>query len=179
MNDRRLAGVRKFVGVWSACTGALVWVLAGQSQAVERIWGGGSASPIVIPNWNISSNWTGDTVPVNTDMAIFTNTSVLNCTIDAGVDVQGFRMATGYSGQVTNGANTVTIGSGGMTISAGTFKGGPGTLTVNGDFTLGGSAACSFTGLKVDINGNCSVGRNINMTTVSLQGVCQESDMTF
>jgi hypothetical protein len=131
MSGRKSAWVRKCPDVWSACAAALVWVLAGQAQAEEKIWQGGSAS------WNTAENWSPSGVPGSGDVAIFTNTVTANCVIDAAVDVQALRIAAGYTGQVSQGANPMTIGSGGFTIASGTFQGGTGAISIGGNRFIG------------------------------------------
>ncbi|MBL7897859.1 MAG: hypothetical protein JNJ99_04940, partial [Crocinitomicaceae bacterium] len=132
-------------------------------QAANLYWVSASAS-----NWNNAANWAtvpvgpgGAGVPGVADVAIFTNNFNGNCTFDAAVNVLGFQI-TGYTGQVTQGGNSLTIGATGYTQSTGTFAGGTANITVNstGLFSLTGGAFTS-TDKVLTITGSRGVSQTV------------------
>jgi hypothetical protein len=126
--------------------------------SANRYWVSASAS-----NWNNTANWSansnsagGASVPGTSDIAIFDGAGGNNgtCSIDAAVNVAGFSIA-GYSGTITQGANTITIGTSHFSMSSGTFTGGSSAITISGTFTISGGTFTSTTS-TLSIGGNWS-----------------------
>ena len=136
--------------------GLVYWQTA---QGVNRTWDGGGTDGTcggagTANNWSCSANWSGDTAPTASDVAIFDGTSTKNATITSAVNVAGISINSGYTGTITqSGSNTITIGSSNYSQADGTFTGGSGTIDLNGYFTLSGGTFTSTTG-------TLEVGRN-------------------
>ncbi|MGQ0827629.1 MAG: peptidoglycan DD-metalloendopeptidase family protein [Bacteroidota bacterium] len=115
------------------------------AYSADRYWiAAGSAS------WNNTANWSttsggagGASVPGSGDIANFNGSGTGSCTVDAAVNVAGFIVAGGYTGTISQGVNTVTIGTSNASFAAGTFTGGSSSITINGTFTLSGTAFTS------------------------------------
>ena len=141
---------RLIIGASIAATAALFFLRGVSANNVT--WDGGGATN----NWSEAANWSGDVVPGASDVAIFDGTSTKNATMDAAgpqganINVQAIKIATGYSGTITQ-APGVTLKltslsslSCGTTLfisfcqEAGTFNGGNSTLDVDGTFKLVG-----------------------------------------
>jgi len=124
----------------------LIFCFSIKIQAANLYWVSAAAS-----NWNNAANWStlpagpgGAGVPGVADVAIFTNNFNGNCTLDAAVTVLGFQI-TGFTGQVIQGGNAMTIGATGYSQSTGTFTGGTSNITINstGLFSLTGGSFTS------------------------------------
>ena len=103
-------------------------------RGATRTWTGLGATN----NWSDTGNWSGDAVPGAGDVATFDATSAKNATINVAANVAGISITAGYSGTISQGAVTVTVGGTGFSQSGGTFTGSASAVTVNGPFTLGG-----------------------------------------
>jgi hypothetical protein len=125
--------------------------------AANRFWVG-----ILAGNWNNTLNWSvnsgglgGASVPVAADIAIFDGglgLNVGNCTINTAVSVSGITVSAGYTGTISQGANTISV-SGTATFGGGIFTGGTANITVGGVFTLSGTTFTSTSAiLEIDNN---------------------------
>lgn len=130
--------------------------IAYTSKAANRYWIAASTA-----NWNSTLNWSttsggagGASVPGSGDIAIFNGSGTGNCTINATVNVAGFSIVSGYTGTISQGANTVTVGTSHFSQAAGTFTGGSVTIDINGTFTLSGG---TFTATTSDFKIGSSV----------------------
>ena len=124
--------------------------------AANRFWVG-----ILAGNWNNTLNWSassgglgGASVPAVADIAIFDGGSlgvnIGNCIINTAVSVSGMTVSAGYTGTISQGANTISV-SGAATFGGGTFTGGTANITIGTNFTLNGTAFTSSSGiLEVD-----------------------------
>lgn len=124
------------------------------AQGVNRTWdcGGGDSS------WDNNLNWSGDTEPGVSDIAIFDTTCTNNATIDKNISVAGITISTGYTGTITQSSTfTVTVGSSHYSQADGTFTGGSGTIDINGTFTLSGGTFTS-TGGTFEVGYTTSTG---------------------
>ena len=136
--------------------GLVYWQIA---QGVNRTWDGGGVDGTcggagTANNWSCAANWSGDTAPTTSDVAIFDGTSTKNATINANISVAGISINAGYSGTITQSSTfTVTVGSSNYSQAAGTFTGGSGDITVNGTYALSGGTFTSTTG-TLAIGGN-------------------------
>lgn len=142
--------------------GLIYWQTA---QGVNRTWdcGGGDSS------WNNDLNWSGDTEPGVSDIAIFDATCTNNVTIDKNISVAGISIGAAYSGIITQSSTfTVTVGSSHYSQAAGTFAGGSGAITINGTYTLSG-------GTFTSTSGTLTVGRE----TSSSEAILTVSGGTF
>ena len=132
------------------------------AQGVNRTWdcGGGNAS------WDNDANWSGDTEPGVSDVAIFDGTCTNNVTIDKNISVAGISIGAAYSGIITQSSTfTVTVGSSHYSQAAGTFTGGSGAITINGTYTLSGGTFTSTSGTL-----SASYGALTNETLFTISG---------
>lgn len=121
--------------------GGVFW-FAREAQGVNRTWdcGGGDSS------WNNDANWSGDTEPGASDVAIFDSTCTNNVTIDKSISVAGFTISSGYTGIITQSSTfTITVGSSNYSQADGTFTGGSGSISVS-SFALSGGTFTSTSG---------------------------------
>lgn len=128
----------------------LFFMLMGSSvsQAAARYWVGGSGA-----NWNTTGSWStssggasGASVPSTNDTAIFNGSGTNNCSIDVNVSVNRIRMASGYTGTISQNGYTVTTGSGGFIVTDGTFTGSSSNITLSGTLTINGGTFISTSG---------------------------------
>ena len=126
-----------------------------EAEAANRYWVAASAS-----NWNSTANWSttsggagGASIPGSADIAIFDASRIGDCALDAIVNVAGISIVAGYTGTITQGAVTVTVGSTAYTQADGTFAGSAASITVNGAFSLSGGTFTSTTG-TLTLSGN-------------------------
>ncbi len=124
-------------------------------QGVNRTWDGGGVDGTcggagTANNWSCAANWSSDTAPTASDVAIFDGTSTKNATINANISVAGISINAGYTGTITqSGSNTITIGSSNYSQADGTFTGGAGNVTINTNsgFTLSGGTFTAPSGV--------------------------------
>jgi hypothetical protein len=116
-------------------------------------------------NWNSTLNWSttsggagGASVPGSADVAIFNAAKVGSCTINANVNVLGISIVSGYTGTISKGTFTMTVGTTGYSQAAGTFSGGSGTISAK-LFTLTG-------GTFTSTSGNFTVGTPVGNATI-------------
>jgi hypothetical protein len=135
----------------------LLILLAASAQAANRYWIGAGGTN---NNWNSTTYWSttsggagGASVPGNNDLAIFDGNGTGSCTINAAVNVAGITVQAGYTGTISQGANTITIGTSGALFSGGTFTGGSSDITSSGAITISGTAFTSTSGI-LSIAGN-------------------------
>jgi hypothetical protein len=121
----------------------VVFSAASPVYAVTRTWDGGGTDGTCGGGagdgnkWSCAANWSLDTLPGSSDLAVFDGTSTKDATIDSAINVGGIAMNAGYTGIITQAAGvTVTVGSQNFVSSAGTFTGGDSNMTVNGSFTV-------------------------------------------
>ncbi len=112
------------------------------------VWTGGSGTP----GWGVGANWSGGNPPNSSAVALFDGTCVSNCspTIDSAIDVGGVRMASNYSGTITQGNFSSTIETDWVQLS-GNYIGATGfNTTMNRDLRVrGGSYKASSGTLQV------------------------------
>lgn len=113
----------------------------------EVTWDGGGGDT----NYNTGANWTGDTAPGATDLAVLDATSTKNMTINTDPADNGFQINLGYSGTMTqsNGVDIV-LDDQGWEQNAGTFTGGNNTSDMlvqnGGNFILNSGTFTAPTG---------------------------------
>ena len=141
------------IGLAVGLTLALLAGLAPRAEAANKYWIATSAA-----NWNNTANWslssggTGNAgVPGANDVAIFDGGGGANgnCNVDATVNqtgTGGFNIGSGYSGTISQGAVTITVGSTGWTQAGGTFNGGSNPIAINGPVALSGGTFKSTSG---------------------------------
>jgi hypothetical protein len=106
-------------------------------------------------NWSETSGGTGNVgVPTYRDAVFFDNGSTNNCTIDANLTAASLLVTAGYTGIISQGANTITLNNG-ATFSGGTFTGGTADILVTDAFTLSGASFTSTTA-NLDIKSDFS-----------------------
>jgi hypothetical protein len=155
-----------FVFLLLIVSGLTYWKIA---YGVTRTWDGGGVDGTcggagTANNWSCAANWSGDTAPTGSDIALFDGTSTKNATINANISVAGIDINTGYTGTITqSGSYTVTVGSSHYDQAAGTFTGGSGAITVNGTFTLSSGTFTSTSGTMTLGN----VSNNVTIITNS------------
>jgi hypothetical protein len=146
---------------WKYLSMMALIVFSLSTKAANRFWISTTAA-----NWNNTSNWIttsvgagGASVPRNADVAIFNVLANGDCNTNAVVNVQGFNI-NGYTGTISQNANTITIGNAGFNQNSGTFAGGTVNMTVNtAAFTLSG-------GTFTSTSANLSVGGSQGSTTI-------------
>ena len=128
--------------------------MAGQSNAANRFWVAATPS-----NWNNTANWSGSSggaggasVPGAADAVTFNNLGTGNCTLDVAVSVMSITVTAGYTGNISQGANTFSTAKN-ASFSGGTFSGGSADITIGKNFTLGGTAFISTTAV-LEFDGN-------------------------
>lgn len=110
----------------------------------DRYWLGTTTSFNSTSNWSTTSGGaSGASVPGSSDIAIFNLGGVGNCTFDVNVNVAGISVLSTYTGIISQGAFTFTIGTSNATFSGGTFTGGSQAITSNGTLTISGTAFTS------------------------------------
>ncbi|MFN4896123.1 MAG: beta strand repeat-containing protein, partial [Pseudomonadota bacterium] len=87
--------------------------------------------------WSEPNNWSPSGVPTSSDIAYFDGAfSTQNCTIDVSANVAGFRIASNYTGTITqNSTALLVVGTTGFRQEGGTFQGSAAEIEVN-NFTL-------------------------------------------
>jgi len=158
------------------------------------VWTGGGGNA----NWNTLANWSGGAAPGAGNLAVFDSTCASNCspTVNVSINVGGVRMASTYTGTITQGAaSTMTIGSSAWTQNGGAFLGGSSNMIFTGPFSLSGgsftmtSAATSAKGSLWSVSspavfssnsGSLSFGNTATDITMSLVvGDEQYNNVTF
>jgi len=125
--------------------------------SLSYYWVGGDGSWSSASHWASSSGGVGGAGnPSNTDAVVFdTNSAASAVTVDAGINVRGISMTADFSGSISQGANSVTVGADGYTQAGGTFTGGSAAIAVSGDFSLSGGALTATTN-TLSVGGNWS-----------------------
>jgi hypothetical protein len=109
------------------------------TYAAAKTWTGGTST-----SWNTAGNWSASGVPSTADTAIFTGTPTRNCDIDVAASVYKVRIASDFTGTLTQNATfSVTIGNGGFDMAGGTFTGGNKRILNDGSFVLSGGTFTS------------------------------------
>jgi Secretion system C-terminal sorting domain len=110
-------------------------------------------------NWNNTANWSnasggggGFSVPGPADAVTFNNQGLGNCAFDVPVNVLSFTVAAGYTGTISQGANTFSIVNN-ASFSSGSFAGGSANITIGGNFTLAGTNFSSTSAI-LEFDGN-------------------------
>lgn len=112
--------------------------------AAKRYWVASSARNWSPGRWASTSGGTsGASTPGSSDTAYFDGNGVGDCTINLTLVVAGINMSPGYTGTISQGANTVTIGAGNASLSGGTFNGGSANITISGALTISGTSFTS------------------------------------
>lgn len=129
-----------------AITATATGYLAGkQNETISAnpyVWTGGGGNAL----WSTGANWSGGGIPGSTNVALFDGTCSSNCspTISANISIGGFRIASGYSGTITqNSGVTITTNTGGYYQASGTFVGGSSAITIGGPYALVGGTFTS------------------------------------
>jgi hypothetical protein len=130
---------------------ASTWTVSGQiscgtGQGIT--WTGATGDNL----WSTAGNWTNNTIPGASDIAIFNNAVCvgLNCNaqINSNLSIRGMTLQATYPGILNqNSSRTLTIGTGGFFQSGGTFTGGDAAVTMNGAFNLSGGTYTATSGL--------------------------------
>lgn len=148
--------------------------LTPEASAANKVWVNLSADG----NWNTASNWSPSGVPGSSDTATFSNSSNSNCALNATVSVYRLQVLETYSGSITQGGSSFTVGLGGISISGGTFNGSSSSITCNGTFTITSGTFNAAAG-TLDLNGSftqsggtftCSSGNTQLATHISISG---------
>jgi hypothetical protein len=118
------------------------------ASAASRFW----VSAVTL-NWSNTAGWAassggapGATVPGSGDAVFFDGNGTGNCNGDIAVTITSITIGAGYTGTISQNANTIAI-SGAATLSGGIFLGGSANITVGGVFTLSGTALTSTSGV--------------------------------
>ncbi|MCL4384524.1 hypothetical protein M1116_03655, partial [Patescibacteria group bacterium] len=146
----------------------------------DRTWDGGAG--VGDTRWSNPVNWSGDSLPGPSDVAIFDSTSgTKNANIGTSISVKGIQLSAGYSGTINVSAgvsNTIVLGSSGYSqasgafnannanigdsasfnISGGTFTPTSATTTVTNNFTVTNSPTLNAHFGNLTFVGNLSIG---------------------
>ncbi|MGB9911095.1 MAG: hypothetical protein ACPLKP_00590, partial [Microgenomates group bacterium] len=144
--------------------------------AANKTWDGGGTDQTCGGNpgdgnkWSCVYNWSGDTLPTSSDVAIFDNTSSKNCVIDVNITLVGLTINSGYSGTITQNAE-ITLTTSGFTQYGGSFVGGSQKIDINdGSFNLQGGSFTSTSGiLSVERNFTVSSAASFNANSGTVQ----------
>jgi hypothetical protein len=130
-----------------------------------KTWDGGG----VTNNWSEGANWIDDLVPLATDDVVFDSTSTKDVAIDVSVTTDGWLMAPGYTGTISQGTSNVTV-NGAFAQSAGAFMSGTGLLSFGGAFMQDGGTFTSPSDLSfvstITINGGTFNAPSGTLTTI-------------
>ncbi len=160
-------------GSYSVSATASGYSATSQNETVSVnpfIWTGGGGNTA----WSTGGNWSGSAAPGAGDVAVFNGSCSSNCspTTTGAVTIAGLRMDSGYSGTITQGAFSFTVGTNvGWTQIAGTFVGnGSGAaLTVYAPFTVSGGSFTSTSG-TLTINGGPPFNFSVTGSTFHANG---------
>ena len=83
--------------------------------ATQRTWDGGATAS---GKWSNDTNWSGDTKSATGDTAIFNNTSVRPCTLDASPSLGKIKLNSNYTGHFIMTGYGITTTAGGTTGTA-------------------------------------------------------------
>jgi hypothetical protein len=136
---------------------ALLFLCSESLHAASRYWVG-----ILPGNWSSTLNWSassgglgGVAVPAAGDNVFFDGgggADIGNCTIDVPVSITSITVSVGYTGSISQGANTISIVNA-ASFAGGTFAGGSANITIAGVFTLSGTSFTSTSAvLELDNN---------------------------
>lgn len=113
-------------------------------------------------NYNTAANWSataggtgGLGIPSAGDAVFFDDVRDGNCVINTTMDVGAVTVATGYSGTISQGVNSVVI-EGDANFASGTFSGGTASIAVNGNVNITGASFTSSSA-AMDIKRNFTV----------------------
>ncbi len=126
--------------------------------------------------WSTAGNWTNNTVPGASDIAIFgTMCTGVACNVatTGATSVKGIILQSGYTGTFTQSAgHTLTVGTSGWTQAGGTFAGGNSAITIGASISLTGGTFTSTSGTLQVLTNWTSVGAtfNHNSGTVAFYG---------
>jgi hypothetical protein len=128
------------------------WVVG--TLGANRYWVAPSHSTSnLTANWSDTPGGPGNTsLPTQDDVVIFDGTSDANCTISGTLNALSLNVASGFTGIISQGANTINVIAD-ATFSGGTFTGGSSPINVGGNFDISGTAFTS-TSSTLDIKGN-------------------------
>jgi hypothetical protein len=180
----------------------LVLGMPGEVHGVTRTWDGGGTDGTCGGGagdgnkWSCAANWSSDTVPGSSDLALFDGTSDKDAVIDAGFGgtVDGIQITSNYDGTITQsrslvvevqnfnqaggvwngGSQTLDINDGSFTVSGGTHTATTGTWTLERNFTYSGGTL-TMTGATVTIDGGEDADDSTVTCTTSLGGTVNVS----
>lgn len=126
---------------------AVGYASANQSETLATnpyVWTGAGGNVF----WATGSNWSGGSAPGATQVAVLDGTCSSNCspTIAADPNVLGVRVASGYSGTITQSA-VMSIGPRGWVHLGGTFTGGSAAIDSFGTLRIAGGTWTSTSGV--------------------------------
>jgi Tol biopolymer transport system component len=154
---------------------------------VAKTWSGGGATS----NWSEAANWSDNVIPGPADDVVFDSTSTKDATIDVDINIGSIRMASGYTGTISQTAassitisgcnsrpcfsqsdgafnassNTISLianGFGSFTMTGGSFNGGSGDITLSG--APGSNPSLSIQGGSFrSTSGNLTIGGNLSV----------------
>jgi hypothetical protein len=136
------------VGTGTITTSAASYLPVAQSETLSTnpyIWTGGGGDA----NWTTAANWSGGSFPGSSNVAVFNDVCVSNCSpvINTNTTVGGLRMASTYAGTITQNAGvTLNVRFLGWAQLAGTFSGGDSQILLESAFTLAGGTLIATTG---------------------------------
>ncbi|MEK7562767.1 MAG: LamG-like jellyroll fold domain-containing protein, partial [Patescibacteria group bacterium] len=132
--------LRRFVA------GTLVFLFPLTALAATRTWDAGGSDT----NWSTAANWSSDTAPTATDIALFDGTGKKDATVDAGFGGSVAQLQLGSSNTGTITVSRALTVNGNLSLSGGTFAiNGGNTVTVQKSWQNGGGTFTANTGSVV------------------------------
>ena len=135
------------------------------------VWTGGGADA----NWTTGANWSGGSAPGSGDIALFDGSCTVNCspTVNANISVAGIRMASGYTGTITQGSGyTITLDQSyypdDFVEMGGTFTGSAAGMTIGSNFAISGGTFNAGTQTITESYDWKVYGGTLNMTGSTL-----------
>jgi hypothetical protein len=115
-------------------------------------------------------------VPGAADIAIFDADCDSNATVDANLSVDGVQIDSGYTGTISQGTNTITVGASAWVQNDGTFTGGSVAIDINGALTVNAgtfAATSNTTSVERDVTIALGAIFTHNSGTFALDGAFQ------
>jgi hypothetical protein len=155
------------------------------AHAASRYWVGSAGG-----NTNDANNWSGTNptecagggagVPSAADIAIFDADCDSNATVNANLSVDGVQIDSGYTGTITQGTSTITVGASAWVQNDGVFTGGSVAIDINGALTVNAgtfTATSNTTSVERDVAIALAATFSHNSGTFALDGMF-EGDST-
>ncbi len=195
---RSLIGLGLFLSL--VLLGLFVHLRPTQAAGTPNYWTNGGGDNL----WSTNTNWSLGHYPSGSETATFNSSHIDDCTIDMAPTITGISIISGYTGHISQGANTITLAGDGYTQADGYFDGGgadvyvgsggtganfnlsggsftaPSTiLHVTGSFTQTNSPAWNANGGTVRFDGSYLGNTSVNAPGISFNRVSIDRTITY